>query len=77
MDQHEVGRKVPSALQSTLVTELHTHRAASVKIVTPTGWACSPMCSYHLPLITPVVTIYNQLPPCGKPGQQLALNPHN
>jgi len=33
----------------TLITELHPHRAASVKIVTPTGWACSPMCSYHLP----------------------------
>ena len=76
MDQHEVGRKVPSAPQSTLVTELHPHRAASVKIVTPTGWACSPMCSYHLPL-TSVITIYNQLQPCGKPGQQLNTHGHN
>ena len=74
MDQHEVGRKVPSALQSTLVTELHPHRAASVKIVTPTGWACSPICSYHYLPLTSVRTIYNQLLPCGKPGQQL--NPH-
>ena len=33
------------------------------------------MCSYHLPFTWSVITIYNQLPPCGKPGQQL--NPHN